>query len=392
MRIGLAGTGRIGAFHAATLAALDEVEQVVVTDVVPQSAARLAEERGYALAADLDDLLSQVDGLVITTSTSGHAPTLRTAVAAGVPTFCEKPVAATLDETVELVKLVEASDVPVHVGFQRRFDAGYRRARAAVQSRRARLRAHGPGQHPRPVAAAGGLPADQRRAVPRLQRPRLRHHPVRDRSRGGQRVRRRRQQGRRRSSPRRATSTPVRRVLTLDDGTLVWCRRRGTTAAGTTYAWRCMGSAGTIGVGYDDSLAVRSAEPGVDYPRGPQKWSFMERFQPAYVAELTAFCDVVAGRIASPCTVGGRARRRSGSRRRASAPARPAGRRPSRRDRRCGMSSYELVSMGRTGRGHLPAGARRRAGGRQDVREVPRAAAPRTSRSRRRATAGARRW
>ena len=35
MRIGLAGAGRIGAFHAATLAALDQVEQVVVTDVVP---------------------------------------------------------------------------------------------------------------------------------------------------------------------------------------------------------------------------------------------------------------------------------------------------------------------------------------------------------------------
>jgi myo-inositol 2-dehydrogenase/D-chiro-inositol 1-dehydrogenase len=64
-----------------------------------------------------------------------------------------------------------------------------------------------------------------------------------------------------------------------------------------------MGSEGTIGVGYDDSLAVRSAEAGVDYPRGPQKWSFMERFLPAYRTELTAFCDVVAGRMDSPCTV-----------------------------------------------------------------------------------------
>jgi myo-inositol 2-dehydrogenase/D-chiro-inositol 1-dehydrogenase len=64
-----------------------------------------------------------------------------------------------------------------------------------------------------------------------------------------------------------------------------------------------MGSEGTIGVGYDDSLAVRSAEEGVDYPRGPQKWSFMERFLPAYRRELAAFCEVVAGRADSPCTV-----------------------------------------------------------------------------------------
>lgn len=29
----------------------------------------------------------------------------------------------------------------------------------------------------------------------------------------------------------------------------------------------------------------------------------MERFAPAYVAELTAFCDVATGRAPSPCTV-----------------------------------------------------------------------------------------
>ena len=67
MRIGLAGTGRIGAFHASTLAALDDVEQIVVADAFPDGAARLAEENGYEFSPDLDDLLSRVDALVITT-------------------------------------------------------------------------------------------------------------------------------------------------------------------------------------------------------------------------------------------------------------------------------------------------------------------------------------
>src|ERR671921_186704 len=96
MRIGLAGAGRIGAFHASTLAGLEKVDQVVVTDAVPTVASELAEQNGYESASDLDDLLSRVDGLVITTPTSTHAATLRAAVAAKVPTFCEKPVAATL--------------------------------------------------------------------------------------------------------------------------------------------------------------------------------------------------------------------------------------------------------------------------------------------------------
>jgi myo-inositol 2-dehydrogenase/D-chiro-inositol 1-dehydrogenase len=63
------------------------------------------------------------------------------------------------------------------------------------------------------------------------------------------------------------------------------------------------GEKGTIAVGLDHSLAMRSAEEGVDFPRGPQKWSFMERFLPAYQAELTAFAEVVRGERTSPCTV-----------------------------------------------------------------------------------------
>ena len=55
------------------------------------------------------------------------------------------------------------------------------------------------------------------------------------------------------------------------------------------------GSDGTIGVGYDQSLAVSSAEAGGDLTSGPRHWSFMERFLPAYRAELTAFADVARG-------------------------------------------------------------------------------------------------
>jgi len=302
MRIGLAGTGRIGAFHAATLAALDVVEQVVVTDVVPESAARLAEECGYGLAADLDELLTQVDGLVITTSTTGHAPTLRTAVGSGMPTFCEKPVAGTLDETVELVKLVEASEVPVHVGFQRRFDVGYRRARAAVEGgelgflHTVRVNTHD--QSPPPadyLPTSGGL---------------FRDCSVHDfdiiRFVTGREVASVFAVGANRGDPfftEKGDIDTGAAVLTLDDGTLVVVSATRYNGGGHDVRMEVMGSAGTIGVGYDDSLAVRSAEPGVDFPRGPQKWSFMERFLPAYVAELTAFCDVAAGSTPSPCTV-----------------------------------------------------------------------------------------
>ena len=302
MRIGLAGAGRIGAFHASTLAAREDVEQIVLTDVLPEGAARLAEENGYELAPDLDDLLSRVDALVITTSTSGHAPALRAALAAKVPVFCEKPVAATLSETIELVHLVDEAEVPVQVGFQRRFDAGYQRAREAVVSGELgfihTVRANTHDQSPPPAAyipTSGGL---------------FRDCSIHDfdvlRFVTGREVASVYAVGANKGASFFTDGGDVdtaAALLTLDDGTLVAVSATRYNGGGHDVRMEVMGSEGTIGVGYDDSLAVRSAEAGVDYPRGPQKWSFMERFLPAYRTELAAFCDVVAGRMDSPCTV-----------------------------------------------------------------------------------------
>jgi myo-inositol 2-dehydrogenase/D-chiro-inositol 1-dehydrogenase len=302
MRIGLAGAGRIGAFHASTLAALDDVDQVVVTDARPSEASRLATERGYEFSPDLDDLLSRVDALVITTSTVGHAPTLRSAVAAKVPTFCEKPVAATLAETIELVDLVGEVDVPVQIGFQRRFDAGYQRAREAVVSGELgfvhTVRANTHDQSPPPAAyipTSGGL---------------FRDCSIHDfdvlRFVTGREVASVYAAGANKGASFFADGGDIDTggaVLTLDDATLVTVSATRYNGGGHDVRMEVMGSEGTIGVGYDDSLAVRSAEANVDYPRGPQNWSFMERFLPAYRTELAAFCDVVSGRLASPCTV-----------------------------------------------------------------------------------------
>ena len=302
MRIGLAGTGRIGAFHAGTLAELPEVEQVVVTDAVPEAADRIAQQRGYAVARDLDELLQRVDALVITTSTTGHASALRAAVAAGIPTFIEKPLAPTLAETIELVELVEKAGVAVHVGFQRRFDRGYQRAKAAVDSgelgflHSVRVNTHD--QAPPPAAyipTSGGLFRDCSVHDFDILRFVTGREVVRVFGTGANKGADFFTEG--------GDVDTAAAVLTLDDDTLVLASATRYNGGGHDVRMELLGSEGALGVGYDDSLALRSAEEGVDYPRGPQRWSFMERFLPAYQAELAAFCDVVAGRSDSRCTV-----------------------------------------------------------------------------------------
>ncbi|MER5439476.1 MFS transporter [Streptomyces sp. NPDC002790] len=97
MRIGLIGTGRIGAFHATTLANLPVVSGIVVHDADERSARAVADRTGGEVAGDLAALLGAgLDGVVIAAPTFTHADLIRAVQRAGLPTFCEKPIVGTL--------------------------------------------------------------------------------------------------------------------------------------------------------------------------------------------------------------------------------------------------------------------------------------------------------
>src|SRR4051812_44754402 len=303
MRIGLAGVGRIGAFHAETLRDLSDVDEVVVADLDADAARAVADKLEVGFAVTPAELLaSGLDGFVIATATPGHAPLIRLGLESGVPTFCEKPVAATLDETLELARLVRTTSTPVHVGFQRRFDRGYQRAQQAVaggelgflHSIRAQTHDQAP-PHAAYIPTSGGL---------------FRDCSIHDfdivRFVTGREVRQVFATGANKGAAFFAEAGDVdsaAAILTLDDDTLVTVTATRYNGGGHDVRMEVHGSEGTIGVGYDQSLAVSSAEPDGDLTGGPRHWSFMERFLPAYRAELTAFADVARGIRPSPCTV-----------------------------------------------------------------------------------------
>jgi myo-inositol 2-dehydrogenase / D-chiro-inositol 1-dehydrogenase len=96
MRLGLLGLGRIGAFHGETLTSLPTVDSLVVSDPVPALVEEVAGRLGTQVADTPEALLaSGVDGVVIAAPTDLHAELIELCVAAGLPTFCEKPVART---------------------------------------------------------------------------------------------------------------------------------------------------------------------------------------------------------------------------------------------------------------------------------------------------------
>ncbi|MFF0711802.1 Gfo/Idh/MocA family protein [Streptomyces bauhiniae] len=303
MRIGILGLGRIGVFHAETLSALDAVTSLVVADPVADAAKAAAERYGAQVADSPEALLAAgVDGLVIAAATDAHPALIRAGVAAGVPVFCEKPVARTIAEGVAVLDAVREGGVPIQIGFNRRFDAGFMAARAAVRSgelgklHTVRSTTLDPAPPPAAyVAASGGI---------------FRDCSVHDfdmiRWVTGREVTEVYAVGGNRGAAyigEAGDADTTSAVLTLDDGTIAVVSNSRHNARGHDVRMELLGFADSLAVGLDDRLPIRSAEPGVTFPSGTPHDFFMDRFADAYRAELTAFTEVVAGTRPSPCTV-----------------------------------------------------------------------------------------
>jgi len=126
MRLGLIGAGRIGTTHAKVLSAQEDVEALLIADIAVDRAAALAADVAGATAVPLADVFDQIDALVIASSTDTHAALLESGARAGVPTFCEKPIALDLESTRRAVAAVDAAGITVQMGFQRRYDPAIR--------------------------------------------------------------------------------------------------------------------------------------------------------------------------------------------------------------------------------------------------------------------------
>ena len=69
---------------------------------------------------------------MIAAATDAHTALIRAGVDAGIPVFCEKPLSGVVEEAVAIADYVNASGVPVQIGYPRRFDPAYLAARNAV--------------------------------------------------------------------------------------------------------------------------------------------------------------------------------------------------------------------------------------------------------------------
>ena len=122
LRIGVAGTGRLGRAHVRVLRSLPGVDFVGCFDLDAARAREVAGEFGATPFASLQALLAAVDALDVVTSTSAHAEVALAAIAAGCDLFIEKPLAALVTQGEEIVRAARAAGRVLQVGHIERFN------------------------------------------------------------------------------------------------------------------------------------------------------------------------------------------------------------------------------------------------------------------------------
>jgi myo-inositol 2-dehydrogenase/D-chiro-inositol 1-dehydrogenase len=289
MHVGVVGAGRMGMHHAETLRALHGVERVTVADAM----------RGRGDFNTAEELVAAgVDALVIATPTGEHADLLRLACAAELPAFCEKPVALELEELDAVIADVARAGILVQVGFQRRFDDGFRAAREAVASNAVgtllvlRAATHDPYPPSEEyIAGSGGIFRDL-----------LIHDLDVVRYVTGREIIEVYAAGAVLATPWFAAQDDVdtaAAILTLEGGPLAVLTGTRHDPLGYDVRLEVFGTADSLVVGLDARAPLHA--PGEPARRGYQ--NFLERFAGAYRAELAAFVETVRNGGPSACTL-----------------------------------------------------------------------------------------
>jgi predicted dehydrogenase len=124
LRVGVAGVGYLGRFHALIYSRLPDVELVGVADTRPETARAVAAEAGCAAFADPAALVGRVDALSVVVPTTAHLDVARAFLERGTHVLLEKPIATTAAEGREIVRCARAAGAILQIGHLERYNAG----------------------------------------------------------------------------------------------------------------------------------------------------------------------------------------------------------------------------------------------------------------------------
>jgi predicted dehydrogenase len=135
-KLAVIGVGHLGRHHARILSAMPDVELVGVVDLNQERAEQIAGINGTQVVREAADLVGRTDGVVIATPTESHSAVARPFLEAGMAVLIEKPLARSMAEADELVRLASKRQALLAVGHTERFNPAVAAARPLLTSPR----------------------------------------------------------------------------------------------------------------------------------------------------------------------------------------------------------------------------------------------------------------
>jgi len=139
LRIGIAGLGRLGKVHAKNIAyKIPNAELVAACSIVPAELEYAKQELGVTeVYSDYNEMLakSDIDAVVIVTTSSEHCWQIEAALDAGKHVFSEKPLGVDVAQCKQAEAAVERHpDLTFMLGFMRRYDKSYAYAKKKIEA------------------------------------------------------------------------------------------------------------------------------------------------------------------------------------------------------------------------------------------------------------------
>jgi predicted dehydrogenase len=125
LRIGVFGTGHLGKFHLNNWKEIEGAELTGFFDPDDTIAAEVSSKYNLKRFDSIEALMDSCDAVDIIAPTSYHFNLCKAAITSGKHVFVEKPLANTMDEARELVKLAKEANIKFQVGHVERFNPAF---------------------------------------------------------------------------------------------------------------------------------------------------------------------------------------------------------------------------------------------------------------------------
>jgi predicted dehydrogenase len=125
LKVGVFGTGHLGKFHLNNWKEIPDAELVGFFDPNDDTAKEVSDKYQLARFLDTDALIDASDAVDIVAPTTFHFELCKKAIRKGKHVFVEKPLANTMEEARELVKLSKESNIKFQVGHVERFNPAF---------------------------------------------------------------------------------------------------------------------------------------------------------------------------------------------------------------------------------------------------------------------------